>query len=182
MGPTNDPTDLQRLGDALSASTERDVRRGRGRSVRRAALALAVIAVLGTGSVAAATLLTPKQVATAMPAGAVIFDQTDPTCTADPGGKVFHCTLGSAPAPDEPDYTGSKQTLAPDGKIGGPAPGKPDYTGSKQTLVADGRIAGGCIGQDVAGMHWDCYVGQDAVDMEIITQDFLGEPAGPSRG
>jgi len=159
MGPTNDSTDLQRLGDALSASTERDVRRGRGRSVRRAALALAVIAVLGTGSVAAATLLTPKQVATAMPAGAVIFDQTDPTCTADPAGKVFHCTLGCAPAPDEPDYTGSKQTL-----------------------VADGRIAGGCSGQDAAGMHWDCYVGQDAVDMEIITQDFLGEPAGPSRG
>src|SRR4029077_15577259 len=148
MGLTDDSSDLQRLGDALSASTERDVRRGRGRSVRRAAVALAVIAVLGTGSVAAATLLTPKQVATAMPAGAVIFDQTDPTCTAGPGGKVFHCTLGSAPAPDEPDYTGSKQTL-----------------------VADGKIAGGCIGQDVAGMHWDCYVGQDAVDMEIITKD-----------
>ena len=159
MGLTDDSTDLRRLGDALSASTERDLRRGRGRSVRRAALALAVIAILGTGTVAAATLLTPKQVATAMPAGAVIFDQTDPTCTVDPAGKVFHCTLGSAPAPDEPDYTGSKQTL-----------------------VADGKIAGGCIGQDVAGMHWDCYVGQDAVDMEIITKDFLGEPAGPSRG
>ena len=159
MGPTDDATDLRRLGDALSASTERDVRRGRGRSVRRAVLALAVIAVLGTGTAAAATLLTPKQVAKAMPAGAVIFDQTDPTCTVDPAGTVFHCTLGSAPAPDVSDYTGSKQLL-----------------------VADGKIAGGCIGQDVAGMHWDCYVGQDAVDMEIITQDFLGEPAGPSRG
>jgi hypothetical protein len=159
MGQINESIDLRRLGDALSASTARDVRRGRGRSVRRAALALMVIAIIGTGTAAAATLLTPKQVATAMPAGAVIFDQTDPTCAVDPGGKVFHCTLGSAPAPDVSDYTGSKQIL-----------------------VAGGKVAGGCIGQDVAGMHWDCYVGQDAVDMEIITHDFLGEPAGPGVG
>ena len=31
-------------------------------------------------------------------------------------------------------------------------------------------------------MTWDCYVGRDAVDMEIITLDFLGEPAGPGVG
>ena len=43
-------------------------------------------------------------------------------------------------------------------------------------------LARGCIGIDEAGLTWDCYVGQDAVDQEIITKDFLGEPAGPSRG
>jgi len=32
-------------------------------------------------------------------------------------------------------------------------------------------------------MHWDCYIGQDAVTMEIVSQDFLGEPVtGPGRG
>jgi hypothetical protein len=159
MATTNDNTDLRALGDALSASTERDLRRGRRRPLRRVALAVALVAIIGTGTVAAANLLTPKQVAHAMPAGAVIFDQTDPTCAVDAVGKVFHCTLGSAPAPEVSDYTGSKQLL-----------------------VVGGKVAGGCIGQDVSGMHWDCYVGQDAVDMEIVTQDFLGQPAGPGRG
>ena len=32
-------------------------------------------------------------------------------------------------------------------------------------------------------MTWDCYVGQAAVDHEIISQDFLGEPVlGPGHG
>jgi hypothetical protein len=32
-------------------------------------------------------------------------------------------------------------------------------------------------------MTWDCYVGQDAVDQEVISRDFLGEPVlGPGRG
>ena len=84
-----------------------------------------MIAVIGTGTVAAANLLSPKQVAAAMPAGAVIFDQTDPTCVADAGGTVFHCRLRVAPAVDS---------------------GIPDYTGTKEVLVASGVVAGGCIG------------------------------------
>lgn len=44
------------------------------------------------------------------------------------------------------------------------------------------NVGRACIGRDAAGMTWDCYVGQDAVDQEIITQDFLGEPAGPGVG
>jgi hypothetical protein len=31
-------------------------------------------------------------------------------------------------------------------------------------------------------MTWDCYIGQDAVTHEIVSQDFLGQPAGPGRG
>ena len=159
MTSTTEPLDLQELGDSLADSTARDLRRRRGRPIRRVGLAVVLIAIIGTGTVAAATLLSPKQVAAGMPAGAVIFDQTDPTCVAD--GKVFHCTLGSAPAADS---------------------GIPDYTGTKEVLVVGGLAAGGCIGLDADGLTWDCYVGQDAVDMEIITQDFLGEPAGPGIG
>lgn len=161
MTSTTEPLDLQELGDALSDSTSRDLRRHRARPVRRVAVAVVLIAIIGTGTVAAATLLSPKQVAAGMPAGAVIFDQTDPTCVADANGMVFHCTLATAPVADS---------------------GIPDYTGTKEVLVVDGVAAGGCIGLAADGLTWDCYVGQDAVDMEIITQDFLGEPAGPGIG
>ena len=161
MTGSTEPLDLDGLGDALSASTARDLRPGRGRSVRRVALAVAMIAVIGTGTVAAASLLSPKQVAAAMPAGAVIFDQTNPTCVAGSDGVVFHCTLATAPSS---------------------ASGISDFDGTKEAMVVAGKVSGGCIGQDPAGMSWDCYVGQAAVDQGIISQDFLGEPAGPGIG
>jgi hypothetical protein len=153
------PSRLDDLGDALSRATERDLRSTRRRPVRRIALAVAVLAMVGTGTAAATGLFSPKQVAAAMPAGGVIFDQTNPSCVKDAGADVFHCTLASLPAPDSADFTGTKEVL-----------------------VVDGKVAGGCIGQDVAGLKWDCYIGQDAVDKEIISQDFLGEPAGPGQG
>jgi len=161
MTGTTESNDLDGLGDALSESTKRDLRRGRGRTIRRVALAVAAVALIGTGTVAAASLLSPKQVAAGMPAGAVIFDQTNPTCVAGSDGSVIHCTLATAPST---------------------ASGITDFDGTKEALVVDGKVAGGCIGQDSAGMTWDCYIGQDAVDKEIITKDFLGEPAGPGIG
>ena len=64
-----------------------------------------------------------------------------------------------------------------------PAPEITDFTNTKEVLAIDGLAAGGCIGLDAAGMTWDCYIGQDAVDHEIISQDFLGEPVpGPGHG
>jgi hypothetical protein len=153
------PSNLDELGDALSRATERDVRSAARRPIRRIAVAVTALAIFGTGTAVAAGLFTPTQVAAAMPAGAVIFDQTDPTCVYDAGGDLFHCTLATAPA---------AETVT--------------FSGTKQLLVADHKVVGGCIGQDQAGLTWDCYIGQDAVDHEIVTQDFLGEPAGPGRG
>jgi hypothetical protein len=150
---------LDDLGSALSRATERDLRTANRRPVRRIALVVTVLAIIGTGTAAATGLFTPKQVAAGMPAGAFIFTDTHPSCVQDAGANVFHCTLSSAPAPETPDFTGTKEVL-----------------------VADGKVAGGCIGQDVAGMTWDCYIGQDAVTHEIVSQDFLGQPAGPGRG
>ena len=58
-----------------------------------------------------------------------------------------------------------------------------DYSGDKEPIGIDGVVAGGCVGVSVDGLTWDCYIGQDAVDQLIISQDFLGEPMlGPSRG
>jgi hypothetical protein len=159
MTELNLPTKLDDLGDALSRATQRDARSAARRPIRRIAIAVTALAIVGTGSAAAAGLFTPKQVAAAMPAGAVIFDQTDPTCVYDAGGDLFHCTLATAPAPETANFSGTKQIL-----------------------VADHKVAGGCIGQDAAGLTWDCYIGQNAVDHEIVSQDFLGEPAGPGRG
>jgi hypothetical protein len=159
MTQHTEPSSLRDLGDALSRATEHDLRRTRRRPIRRIALAVAALAIIGSGTAVAAGLLTPRQVAAGMPAGAVIFDQTDPTCVLDAGANVFHCTLSSAPAPEVSDFSGTKEVL-----------------------VVQGLVAGGCIGQDVAGMTWDCYLGQDAVDHEIVSQDFLGEPAGPGAG
>jgi hypothetical protein len=154
------PSPLQDLGDALSQATERDLNRTRRRPTRRIALVVATLAVVTAGTAAAAGLFSPRQVAGGMPAGAAIFDQTNPTCVLNAHSVSFRCTLASPPAPEVTDFTGTKEVLA-----------------------IDGVAAGGCIGLDAVGMTWDCYVGQDAVDQEIISQDFLGEPIlGPGRG
>lgn len=101
-----------------------------------------------------------QQVEVGMPAGAAIFDQTDPTCLPNPDGRSFRCTLARPPVGEITTFLGAKEVLAIDGKVGG-----------------------GCIGLDVAGMQWDCFIGQDAVDREIIGPDLLGEPVlGPGVG
>jgi len=160
MSLTTDGPTISQVGDALTAGIERDLRRRR-HPVRRISVALGILVIVGTGTAAAAGVFSTRQVAAGMPAGAVLFAGTHPTCTAD--GDAFACTLQHAPTGDE-------------------AKDKTDFTGTKEVLVVDGTVAGGCIGTDVAGLSWTCYVGQDAVDHEIITKDFLGEPAGPGRG
>lgn len=95
-----------------------------------------------------------------MPAGAAIFDQTNPTCLPNPDGASFRCTLSRPPGGDLPTYMDAKEVLA-----------------------IDGLAAGGCIGRDATGLTWDCYIGQAAVEHDIISQDFLGQPiAGPGQG
>lgn len=151
---------LRELGDLLIAATERDLRRRSRRSIRRIATAIAALAVLGAGTAAAAGVLGPKQVAIGMPAGAAIFNQTDPRCVVLPDGTTFRCTLAVLPWHEVPDFTGAKEDI-----------------------VIDGKVAGGCVGLDVDGRTWDCYIGQAAVDRGIITQDFLGKPVlAPGHG
>jgi len=95
-----------------------------------------------------------------MPAGAAIFDQTDPTCLPNPDGTSFRCTLSRPP-------TGEAAT----------------YLGAKEVLAIDGVAAGGCIGRDATGLAWDCFIGQAAVDQNIISREFLGQPVlGPGQG
>jgi hypothetical protein len=103
--------------------------------------------------------ITPSDVAAGMPAGAVIFADSDPTCVQS-DAKTYRCTLTSAPAPEISDFLGAGQGL-----------------------VIAGKIAGGCVGLDHAGMTWNCFLGQDAIDQGIIDKGFLGQPAPvPGRG
>ena len=162
MTTTPTGSNLDTLGDELDRATTRDLRRGSTRPVRRIALGVAVLLVIGAGTAAAAGLFSPKQVAAGMPAGGVIFNGTHPTCTASADGS-FACSLAAAP-----DMTDAAT--------------KGDYTGTIEVLVVDGKAAGGCIALDASGMSWTCYVGQDSVDHGMISKDFLGEPAGPGRG
>jgi hypothetical protein len=154
------PADLRDLGDALERAAERDVRRRRRPGIRRLVVAVAAFSIMAAGTAVAAGVFSPAQVAQGMPAGTYIFGQTDPSCVLDADGITYHCTLVNPPLPE-----------------------LSDFTGSKELVTVDDRIAGGCIGQDAEGMHWDCFMGDEAVKHEILVQDLLGQYAPePGRG
>jgi len=135
----------------------------RTRKRTRRIAVIGAVAVLGIGGAAAAAVSTMSsdEVSQGLPGGSMIFQGTNPSCTST-DGVVFQCTLESAPTQEVED----------------------DYTNSAQLFVdADLNIAGGCRGQSADGLHWTCYLGQRAVDEQILAADLLGqhEPA-PGRG
>src|SRR4029079_5605831 len=112
MSLTTDGPTISEVGDALTAGIQRDLRRRR-HPVRRVSVALAILVIIGTGTAAAAGVFSTRQVAAGMPAGAVLFAGTHPSCTAD--GDAFACMLQNAPTGDEArdktDFTGTKEVL-----------------------------------------------------------------------
>jgi hypothetical protein len=173
--------DLARLGDDLErrAGTQLAASRRRGRTVRVAG-GLAVAAMLLTATAAAAGLFSPKQVAAGLPASAVIFGNTHPVCVLDADGATFHCTLDTAP---QSDAIGYGPDALPSGKAAADPGVAPDYLDSAQPIAIDGVITGGCRGRSSDGLHWDCWIGQDAVDQLILAPDMLGQPmTEPGRG
>jgi hypothetical protein len=181
---TTEPTpELTRLGDDLERATGAQLAtRRRHTRTLRAAGGLAAIALLLTATAAAAGLFTPKQVAASLPTSAVIFGNAHPTCVIDVDGSIFHCTLDTTPQSDMTGLTpGSGKGGATDKPAGSDVVA--NYTGRVEPIAIDGVVAGGCLGRSADGLSWDCYIGQDAVDHLIISQDFLGEPMlGPGRG
>lgn len=168
MNPTTHP-DLTRIGDELEHAVASQIagsivvrrrRKHRSRTTIAAFVTTGVV-VIGGGAAAAVSLLSPDTVEQGMPGSSVIFIDTDPTCTKT-SDVEFDCTLAKAP---------SKEILE-------------DYKGAKETFNdSDDNIAGGCIGQDSAGLHWTCYAGKKAVEMDIIGPDLLGQHTnGPAAG
>jgi hypothetical protein len=162
---------LVRLGDALrdaaaadlaAAAPARPVRRRR--LTRRTGLALVAAAVVvPSAAVAANALLGPDDVARSMPAGTLMLQGTEPSCTVVQDQVEYRCTLARAPR----------------GEI---APGR--FKGTVEpTVDASGRVNGGCRALTADGRAWSCYLGEAAVREKIIAKDFLGQHTeGPGVG
>jgi hypothetical protein len=162
-------TDLQhtlgRLGDALEdgAAADLDARQtqpGRRRISTRVGVAAAVLAILVPGVALAATqLIGTDDVEQSLPAGTLSLAGTNPTCTVVEQDVEYLCVLEHAPAPEVSDWKG---TVEP-------------------TVDATKHVNGGCRSLTSDGRQWRCYIGQAAVDQQIIGQGFLGGYA-PSPG
>jgi hypothetical protein len=162
---TDLPESLTRLGDALEAAGRNDPARPapRRRGVpRRSVLLVAAIAVIvPSAAIAADHFISNEQVAAGLPAGTFSLIGTEPTCVTVHEGVEYHCTLTRAPAPEVPDWKG---TVEP-------------------TVDATRHVNGGCRGLTSDGREWQCYLGQAAVDQQIISADFLGQTSpGPGHG
>lgn len=151
---TDSNTRLVRLGAALEQSTAADLRAGRRPRRRRfAALGVALAILIPGAAFAAVHLISNDEVAASMPAGALVLEGTHPTCTTVKDGVEYHCVLASAPGPEISDYKGTVY----------------------QTVDKTQHVNGGCRSLNSAGTEWECYIGQAAVDQQIISKGFLGQ-------
>jgi hypothetical protein len=163
---TDRPSDLRRLGDALEDATGADLRsqattprRRRRVSTRVAAVAAVLAVVIPSVAIAASQLIGTEEVAESLPAGTLALAGTNPSCTVVVQDVEYVCTLEHAPAPEVSDWKG---TVEP-------------------TVDATKHVNGGCRALSSDGRKWRCYIGQAAVDQQIIGPGFLGEYA-PSPG
>jgi hypothetical protein len=167
--------DLVRLGDALEHAGARDLgaagipiaaaspARPRPTRWRRRIVLVGIAAaiLIPAVAVAAGQLIGGDEVAASMPAGTLSLAGTEPTCTVVKENVEFHCILARPPAPEVSDWKG---TVEP-------------------TVDASSHVNGGCRSLVSEGTEWQCYIGQAAVDQQIIGQEFLGQVSqGPGRG
>ena len=152
---------LAHLGDRLERACAADLA-ARPRRIRRLVLVAAVVAaVLGGAAAIAADQLTTTDVAHSLPAGTAALIGTDPTCTVVTASVEYRCVLAKPPYPEVSDWKG---TVEP-------------------TVDATKHVNGGCRSLSSVGTEWECYLGQAAVDQQIIGSGFLGAYApGPGVG
>jgi hypothetical protein len=167
--------DLVRLGDALEEAAARDLsgspetvatapapvrRRSRRRRVFVGGLLAAVILIPAV-AVAADHLIGADEVAASMPAGTLSLAGTEPTCTVVRKDIEFHCVLRRPPAPEVEDWKGTVEPTVDRTK---------HVNGGCRSLVSDGTV-------------WQCYLGQEAVRQQIVSDGFLGQQVeGPGVG
>lgn len=145
-------------------------RPARRRRLPRRALVLvgAVLVVCGGTAVGAKIALTGSEVQQFLPRGHAVFTGTDPTCVAVRENVEYDCTL--AHSPTGLTVTGSD--------------GQPAFKGTVVQIV-DGQnhVAGGCRARTDDGMHWSCYLGDEAVKQQILDKSLLGTTqVGPAHG
>jgi len=148
--------ELNRLGDELERACAADLARRPRWRTRRMALAAAIVAVvLGGAAAVAADQLSTTDVAKSLPAGTAALIGTDPTCTVVTKDVEYHCVLAKPPAPEVSDWKGAVEP----------------------TVDATKHVNGGCRALQPDGRQWECYLGQAAVDQQIVSQGFLGQYA-----
>jgi hypothetical protein len=158
------------LRDAIVSSpleARNGARRPRRGLPRRRTLALVVACVVmlgavGGGIAARGLFKSPAEEEQGLPDGSAMFIGTHPVCTRA-SDVQFHCVLQSTPTVEyiEGSYLGSKML----------------------SVDATKHIDGGCIATSEDGLVWDCYLGQAAVDHDILAASLLGEyQPGPSHG
>jgi hypothetical protein len=161
---TNLVPELHELGDSLEAAVAAAIpqRRRRARP-RKLAVAAAVLVLAIPGlAIGASRLITNDDVAASLPAGTKMLQGTDPRCTVVTQDVEYHCVLSHAiPSPEVSDLKG---TVEP-------------------TVDASSHVNGGCRSLESDGLTWECYIGEKAVDEQIIGPDFLGTySSGPGVG
>ena len=190
---------LDDLGKALYEATRADLERSTpARKRRRLLTGLGVAAVvIPATAVAASGLLSTDDVAQSLPAGTLALVGTNPTCEVVVDQVEYHCVLDRPPGPDsfpgpDPEYRrirlGDRDYIEidPDGFAGraGSGPEPESWLGRGQpTVDSTSHVNGGCRGLDAAGLTWQCYIGEAAVEEGIISRQFLGERSrGPGVG
>jgi hypothetical protein len=152
---------LAQLGNALEAAAAADLAGARRPRRRLALIAIAAAILIPGAAIAADRLISSPEVAASMPAGTLSLAGTEPTCTTVKDSVEFHCVLANAPAPEVSDWRG---TVEP-------------------TVDATKHVNGGCRSLTSKGTEWECYIGQAAVDQQIIGQSLLGQvSSGPGVG
>jgi len=150
---------LERLGNELENAVRGQLAPRRRMRKRLAVAAVALAVAVPSVALAAAHFISTEDVAKSLPAGTLSLAGTEPTCRTVTDGVEYSCTLARPPAPEVSDWKG---TVEP-------------------TVDATKHVNGGCRGLNSAGTKWECYIGQTAVDQQIIGQGFLGQFA-PSPG
>jgi hypothetical protein len=150
---------LAAIGDDLERAARAD-RRHSARRRRRIFGGAISLAILLPGAAIAGSLLTEEDVARSLPQGTKFLVGTTPTCTEEQPGVQYRCTIKGA---FDSEIDGSlKGTVEP-------------------TVDDTKHVNGGCRSLRADGREWRCYIGEAAVDQQIIGPDFLGEYA-PSPG
>ena len=157
---------LDNLGGALhSAATANLARTERNRHRRTVAGVLVATAIALPGAALAANaLISNDEVAKSIPQGTLVLMGTNPSCTTVRANVEFDCVLATVP------------------KAGDVAAG--DWNGTVEpTVDRNKRVNGGCRSLQADGMHWRCYIGDEAVRQHIIGPDLLGQfSPGPGVG
>lgn len=163
---------IDHVGDALQRAWRDDHSSHRRRAVRPRRLVLGIAlaaAVVGSGVAIAATAL--KSAADEQQGildGHLLFSSSQPTCEPLTTSS-FRCTVEEPPSGMTFHDQGGRPLLD-------------RFLGVKiATVDSTHHVDGGCVSISADGRVWNCFLGQSAVEHDIISPGFLGaylpEPA-----